>query len=679
MKKIDFHIHTIKTISDRSDFAFDINVLQKYVMERQIDAIAITNHNCFDMEQFEDISKKLNNIIVFPGIEINIGKFSVGHLIVIADINDKYDFYQKCLKVNDIIKKPTDYISEEEFFDIFTDLGKYLLIPHYQKKPAVDKNIIKDLEDNLICGEVESVKKFIYCMNDGNITPVIFSDFRPESLDIEFPVKQTFIDVESLTLASIKKALLDKTKVGLSANDGHQIFEALPGLPISTGLTVIMGERSSGKTHTLNAINDAYPDCKYIRQFSLLEINEEKADKTFRDKLAAKQSGITRDYFNLFYEVVNDIKNVSIENDETKLEEYITSLKANAEETNRADAFAKCKLYSEAKYSIGNLQNINSLIAAVEKLLDARTYQEIINKHINRDSLISLYIDLVTERRRLGREISKKIFINGIIGDIQQSLQQKSAQTNVTDCDLYSIAMNRKKVAKFQKVVNLIKRRSIIWKDTVAGFTMIIAKKPYEGAQELKNHSKSKMMFSEAYRCYDNAYEFLCKLKDIDGLKDDTYYEYFVNVEHTLKNSYGYNVSGGERAEYNLIQELSDAKSHDMLLVDEPESSFDNIFLKNSVNQVIKDLSKIMPVIVVTHNNTVGASIKPDFILFTKREITDNNGVIYRIFYGRPEQKYLEDGKGNKVENIQATLDCLEAGEKAYTERGKEYEMLKRL
>ena len=186
-------------------------------------------------------------------------------------------------------------------------------------------------------------------------------------------------------------------------------------------------------------------------------------------------------------------------------------------------------------------------------------------------------------------------------------------------------------------------------------------------------------MFSEAYRCYDNAYEFLCKLKDIDGLKDDTYYEYFVNVEHTLKNSYGYNVSGGERAEYNLIQELSDAKSHDMLLVDEPESSFDNIFLKNSVNQVIKDLSKIMPVIVVTHNNTVGASIKPDFILFTKREITDNNGVIYRIFYGRPEQKYLEDGKGNKVENIQATLDCLEAGEKAYTERGKEYEMLKRL
>ena len=131
MKKIDFHIHTIKTISDRSDFAFDINVLQKYVMERQIDAIAITNHNCFDMEQFEDISKKLNNIIVFPGIEINIGKFSVGHLIVIADINDKYDFYLILDVFCLVVRGCLNYIKNMRLnliCDMFQDLAFYIFL-----------------------------------------------------------------------------------------------------------------------------------------------------------------------------------------------------------------------------------------------------------------------------------------------------------------------------------------------------------------------------------------------------------------------------------------------------------------------------------------------------------------------------------------------------------------------
>ena len=65
-----------------------------------------------------------------------------------------------------------------------------------------------------------------------------------------------------------------------------------------------------------------------------------------------------------------------------------------------------------------------------------------------------------------------------------------------------------------------------------------------------------------------------------------------------------------------------------MLLLDEPESSFDNIFLKNRVNTMIKQISKELPVVIVTHNNTVGESIKPDFIIHTERKI-NSSGVNY--------------------------------------------------
>ena len=58
MKKIDFHIHTIKSISDK-DFDFDIEKLKEYIKTTKLDAIAITNHNLFDKEQFNNIKEEV--------------------------------------------------------------------------------------------------------------------------------------------------------------------------------------------------------------------------------------------------------------------------------------------------------------------------------------------------------------------------------------------------------------------------------------------------------------------------------------------------------------------------------------------------------------------------------------------------------------------------------------------
>lgn len=47
MKKIDLHLHTVSTVSDRN-FTFSMERLEWYVSEGNLDAIAITNHNMFD-------------------------------------------------------------------------------------------------------------------------------------------------------------------------------------------------------------------------------------------------------------------------------------------------------------------------------------------------------------------------------------------------------------------------------------------------------------------------------------------------------------------------------------------------------------------------------------------------------------------------------------------------------
>ena len=676
MKKFDLHIHTIQTDSDPV-FDFSITALKEYVDNAGLDVIAITNHNCFDLEQFRVIQDEIGeHATVLPGIEISIGQKN-GHFIVIADSSDVEDFSSRCALIERLIINNSDSISLAKFQELFPDLGRYILIPHYDKSPAVESCVVEDLKDHIICGEVSSVKKFIYCKKDeARLTPVYFSDWRPISGE-EQPCRHTWIDVSDISVSAINYALSDKSKVQLSNEDGSQIFQVLPDVKLSTGLTVIMGGRSSGKTFTLNRIDNSYENVKYIKQFSLLEMDPEKSREEFTNKIAAKQSTAMKDYFQPFAKVVDEIVGISIEEDERLLDNYLSSLLKNATETDRADMFSKCSLYSESEYSIDNLDTLNELISAVQKLLEARQYKEIIEESISRESLVELHSNLIQKYVDEKQLSLKKTWVNDAIASIKRKLQRRTADTIIEDIDFYTIQMNRRKVSRFRELAETIKRPSIIKEQDIEGFKIQISKRPYANAGELKNQSGRVLAFKDVLNDYSqDPYTFLLKLSEKQEIESKDYYQFFAKVEYRILNQYGYEVSGGERAEFNLLQEINDANKFDMLLIDEPESSFDNIFLREHVNHIIKDLSTRMPVVIVTHNNTVGASIKPNFIIYTQREITGRE-VMFKIYYGPPDSKFLVSESGEQIPNIKATLDCLEAGEDAYDERRKDYEMLR--
>jgi Fe-S cluster assembly ATPase SufC len=200
--------------------------------------------------------------------------------------------------------------------------------------------------------------------------------------------------------------------------------------------------------------------------------------------------------------------------------------------------------------------------------------------------------------------------------------------------------------------------------------------KKYTGAGQLKKKSKTNLGFSEAFNNYENPYKFLISLQNV-GIEETEFYKYFVDIDYRTLNKHGYEVSGGERSEFNLLHEISDALKHDLLLIDEPESSFDNIFLKSEVNELIKEISKEIPVIVVTHNSTIGASISPNHLVFTQK-IVDAGNVEYKVFFGHPTSKTLENVNGEAIKNLDVLLNCLEAGEEAYNQRNiMNYEILK--
>ena len=228
MKKLDLHIHTIRSISDSKEIDFSIDKLSEYIDERKLDAIAITNHNIFDIEQFREIRETIK-VPVFPGVEIDLEK---GHLLLLGDCSEfpLEDFATSCEKLTNFIKEQSDSLTLSEFYSVFPKhtLKKYLLIPHYRKSPEILEKIINELSEHstISAGEVSSPRKFMELKNEiDGLTPVLFSDQRICSFMSSFNNHQTYFNISEISLAAIKGALSDKTKVSLSTKEGKNLFE----------------------------------------------------------------------------------------------------------------------------------------------------------------------------------------------------------------------------------------------------------------------------------------------------------------------------------------------------------------------------------------------------------------------------------------------------------------------
>ena len=671
MIKIDFHIHTVKTNSD-PEFEFSKETIEKYVREAKLDAIAITNHNMFNLEQYNEIADAVPDSRVYPGIEIDLEK---GHLLLIADVGDADDFAKKCNEVAQKEPSRDNSLSLDEFKQIFPDLGKYILIPHYDKKPAIPDHIIEQLKPFITAGEVTSPKKFMhYVENKSGLVPVYFSDSRM-SPALSIPVKQTYLDCDDAkSFSEIKDCFSDRDKVFLSRDEGNELFKIFKdGQMLSTGLNVIIGKRSSGKSHTLNRIDENKHDfgkVKYIKQFSLVDKNDNKEifDKLYNSLESQK-------YLKDLNNVIDDVMDIDIVADGDKVSSYIESLVSYAKMSEMHNEFSKAKLFSEAAFDIFDNDELEKLISATKTLVSNKNFINIIKKHLSIENIKKLYVELMKEHINRKKEIQKKKWLNDLIENIKGQLKTKTSAALPESINLYNIALNKKKIEKFEEVVKLARIEREIERKNFQSFYVIARSARFSGAGELRKVTSS--TFGDAYKKYDSPYEYLQKLKDIDNLAPSDRHKCFVNIKYEPLNKDGFEVSGGERSELNLLYEIQDAQKYDILLIDEPESSFDNLFLKGDVSQIIKGIAKIMPVVLVTHNNTVGVTIRPHYLLYTEKEIEKNGNVTYRVYSGGPASKTLLSTDGKCINTRDITMNCLEAGEEAYNERGVMYDNLK--
>ena len=673
MKKIDLHIHTVSTISDR-DFEFSLDTLLSYVTECHIDAIAITNHNDFDLAQFREIKQRLP-CVVFPGVEVDIER---GHLLTISPGNDLDAFADACSKLKAQISSKNDFVSLDTFKNLFAPLDDYLLIPHYAKNPRVPQVTIDALGKYITAGEASCAKKFVHLWKDNDgLPPVLFSDLRMEPGLSKFPPRQTYVNCGDISLPSLKLCLSDRTKLALTPSDGCSLFPVLANEQlISTGLNVLLGHRSSGKTHTLNEIDAYCENAKYIRQFSLVQQDSEQYAKQFEKRLRQQESDFVDTHLADFKKVFDDVKHVNLEANEKRLEAYVDTLKKAAEAADREDSFSKTKLFSETAFAISDTSVLSDLIQSVRQLIENLEYRPIIERHIEVSKLKTLARDLIQTLWDDTLENSKRQLANGIIRDVKDSLQLRTSAIQVQDIDLFEYAFDQKRVDRFEEIVRTLKTETLVYENKIQGFLVRGIRKPYANATDVKTTNSMKRSFTQSFSCYGDPYEYLRSLITSDAIQASDQHQLFCKIEFEILNRDGVPISGGERSEFVLLQEIKDAQNYDMLLIDEPESSFDNVFLNSDVNSLLRDISKSTPVVIVTHNSTVGVSIAPDFVLYASKEVVEAN-TEYRLYAGYPTDTVLRSLDGATIPTHDVLMNSLEAGYTAYEKRRISYEAVK--
>ena len=164
--KIDLHTHTKKCkIGDAATREITPENFCEILADTDVGIIAITNHNVFDIQQFQEIEQESSgDIQVWPGIELDVFENgSRGHLIVIVSPAKAKEFFSAVTAIR-ADATPDDFSTTIEAVLEHFEGMEPLYVAHYkQKKPDISDEALSTLTDRTahICRVIKEVTNSI--------------------------------------------------------------------------------------------------------------------------------------------------------------------------------------------------------------------------------------------------------------------------------------------------------------------------------------------------------------------------------------------------------------------------------------------------------------------------------------------------------------------------------------
>lgn len=703
--KIDLHCHTIKTKrSDGVNRNVDVETFSNYMKDLDIKIVAITNHNYFDLDQYNEFSESVKETtMVWPGIELDIKQTPKnGHMIVICDPRNKKEFSE----IFDMSKdKAEDYsIDIKALGEKTKELNCIYICHYYKKKPEIVDDVILDIEksgidETRIFKEPSNYKTLgIFATFNNNV--IIGSDVQDWNKYKDCNFSSLKLDVDSFNqflLLSKKEPTIITTLLN-KKNKEKFIMKPHSSVNLSIDLyedvNVIFGDKGTGKTEMLKSLEQSM----ISKNMNVVTYYGNEKDSEF-DKLINKDDYVIADT-KLFNEKVKDAFEYVYswsDVDPTSLKEYIEWYETKDNNENKKSL------------KICDLLNLD--------VLDIKTYSKETDRLNKIDDFIA-YINNDNSNYGLSDEefIQFKDLLEKI--KVNQIAFKKNAWIDKYSTDLVNYSIDKiknitamhsqsKSIPSETGILKYIKNRLTLKEniDIILEYlnnTGDIVKEKYLGhlvdKGNIYKYTKFKLLDSNGEKsvasefntnkitdlreikkilelckeniCNDVLIEKIEELKSLNLIIKDGLEFVGITKYVGVESGIAYKPSQGEKS--MLLLNLKLNQDSDNYILDEPELSLGNQYISSTIVPILNKLANARKrIVIATHNANIAVRTLPYLSILR----THNNGVYY-TYLGNPFTNNLVDidDDDNELDWKEESLNILEGGEEAFEERSFVYE-----
>jgi ABC-type cobalamin/Fe3+-siderophores transport system ATPase subunit len=710
--KIDIHTHTKKCkAGDAPTREVTPEVFCDTVLSTDVKVIAVTNHNLFDLPQFQAIQKRIgNDALVWPGIELDVYDGDAkGHLLVITSPTRATKLATAVAALTRGYTPDTFKVTIQDVLATF-DAMEPLYVAHYkQKRPSISDDMLRVLEAGAknkwcVLKEVSNAISAGIHISHGR-SSIYGSDVHDwatyaarahELPDLRLPIDsfEHFCLLLKKDPTAINTVLDRKTSEDLSLTpfgDGTTLT-----IKAFNDINVIFGPKGTGKSCILAAVAKHYS--KNGIDATVYESASGRIDEIFDVK--GKSLSVNLNTFEISYcqDEIQTLRDAS-EVDVTSIQKYVAHF--NAANTNKnaqkirlkeidpeedGDAKRGFNEYNKAAATTDEFFKFLKIDPAVKKeLLPAEL------KELNR--ILSLLLDRLGGKKWTGFVGWKEIvLLNSAIKSFRKEIHRNTGSPDKpTTTGFRDYALNRIKIGinardVLRAAVTKIPSQEedvgdlgsgkgrlkfvtelVLQNGNVTDGEMLSLKGVKKLAQK-KFMSRVRDVVGHAFQ--DDLFHYVSELnsvEDAEGIK--TVLELLLFKRYFTLDDFPYTPSSGESSMVMLQKELGTDK--DVYILDEPEKSLGNEYISEVIVPLLKERARAgKRVFISTHDANIAVRTLPYCSIF---RCYGQDG--YSTYLGNPFTNNLVNiAKPNDLRDWKAvSMRTLEGGEEAFGERGRIY------
>ncbi len=710
--KIDIHTHTKKCKSgDAATREISPEGFCETILSTEVGVVAITNHNHFDLRQFQEILARIGtDAQVWPGVELDVhdGK-SKGHLLVITSPKHASQFSEA---LNALTQGQSPDLFKATIPQVLATFDEMepLYVAHYkQKRPSVSDDMLTALETGArnnwsIIKEVSNAVSAGIHISHGR--PSIYgSDVHDwgkyvtnaeELPDLRLPIDS----FEHFCLLLKKDATTINTMMDRKMSEALTLIPFEDGLPLTirvfNDINIVFGPKGTGKSCILKAIAKHYTQNGI--DANVYESTSGRLDDSFNVK--GKGLSINLNNYGINY-CQNEIETVlnAVEVDVTSTTKFKAYFETNISNKNAQKILLKdidTEEDGNAERSFFKYQETASKVKTFSELVgtDPLVHEELKEQDFSDlQRILGGLIDRLDGKKWSGFVKWKEAsLLNSAIKIFRLEVERKTGTpAKPTTTGFREYAMNRIIIAASIKAIEKNLRTPIPKQEEIVGnlgsgkgelkfvtnFLFqngTITDSSMNSLTSVKKGVQKKFvnaLRAVGYRVFHD--DLFQKLSDLNATEDveqvTTVNELLLFTRYFTLDDLPYTPSSGEASMVMLQKELGDDK--DVYILDEPEKSLGNEYINDVIVPLIKERARSgRKIFISTHDANIAVRTLPYCSIY---RAYGQDG--YTTFVGNPFTNHLVNTENpNDLRDWKLTsMRTLEGGKDAFGERGKIY------